>query len=75
MEQAQSVSHSGQCDADVAALKPKLRAQLDKLSPEVVRAELREFGTWDEKELADHEANLDRLIWITGGDIAERQVA
>ena len=34
-------------------------------------AMLRGYGAWDETELADHDANLDRLVWLTGCALAE----
>lgn len=75
--QAQACSHPGQCDADVAKLRqdPKIRRQLDKLAPRLVSECLREYGAWDDEELADHEQNLDRLLWIACCDIAEEAAA
>ena len=34
-------------------------------------AMLRGYGAWDETELADHDANLDRLVWLTGCALRE----
>ena len=74
--QAAMCSHAGQCDADVAQLRqvPAIRRQLAKLKPETVRESLREYGAWDAAELADHDANLTRLLWVACGDIAEGNV-
>lgn len=71
--QAESCSHPGPCDSDVADLRkaPSIRRQLDKLSPELVAECLREYGVWDAEELSDHDANLDRLLWIACCDLAE----
>lgn len=71
--QAESCSHPGPCDSDVADLRkaPSIRRQLDKLSPELVAECLREYGAWDAEELSDHGANLDRLLWIACCDLAE----
>ena len=73
MAQAQSASHQGQCDDDVMALSNnrKIRRQLERISPEVLRKELAEYGAWDEQELADHGQNLQRILWIAAGDIVE----
>jgi hypothetical protein len=73
LEQAESVSHSGQCDADVEALMvdPFIALQLAKITPEVLRLELREYGAWDAEELADHKTNLGRILWLAGGDIRD----
>lgn len=73
-KQAESVSHSGPCDADVEALLPQLQEQLNRIDPAELRKELKEYGAWDEKELADHNSNLGRLIWIAGADISEGNI-
>jgi|GEM_PF-1301638 len=74
MEQAESVSHSGECDDDVKELSrvPAIAEQLAKIDSAVLSAELKEYGAWDEDERADHEQNLQRLLWLAGGDIAEQ---
>jgi len=73
LEQAKSISHQGQCDDDVKALSkvPKIARQLARIFPGDLRQELKEYGAWDEKELADHDQNLQRFLWLAGGDIAE----
>lgn len=75
LSQAESVSHPGQCDLDVRALIPELKNQLDKISPELLAKELKEYGAWDEKELSNHADNIERLVWIAGGDISEKNVS
>ena len=71
--QAMSVSHRGQCDADVQALRqvPAIWKQLDAMPADDVRACLREYGAWDADELANHDDNLNRIVWIAGCDIKE----
>ena len=73
MEQAQSVSHSGQCDDDVKALRkvPEIWKQLDAMPADDVREFLKEYGAWGPEELADHDVNLDRVLWLAGSDIKE----
>jgi hypothetical protein len=73
MAQAESASHQGQCDADVLSLSNhrKIRAQLERIDPKALRDELREYGAWDDQELADHHQNLQRILWIAAGDIVE----
>ncbi len=71
--QAEACSHPGQCDDDVMWLseQPVIARQLRKLDPALVAAELREYGAWDMEELQDHAQNIQRLLWIASGDIAE----
>lgn len=75
MAQAKSASHQGQCDADVLELSQnrKIRRQLERIDPAALRKELAEYGAWDEQELADHEQNIQRILWIAAGDIVENQ--
>lgn len=73
LEQAESVSHQGPCDDDVRELArvPAIQAQLDAIGPVLLAAELKEYGAWDSDELADHKQNLQRILWLAGGDIKE----
>lgn len=70
-------SHQGDCDADVQNWVDKVRAQIEadnftnKPTSEKFRAELSEYGAWDEIELADDAANFKRLIWIAAGNISD----
>ncbi len=72
-DQAANASHQGQCDDDVRALscEPNIKKQLDALDPLLVTKELSEYGAWSDDELADHEQNLQRLLWIACNDIME----
>ena len=65
--------HPGAMDDDIAALAkvPRIARQLKKLDPEQVRAELAEYGAWNEEELQDHAQNLQRVLWIGVCDIWE----
>ena len=71
--QAATVSHPGDCYLDVCALlrDSRIRRQTAKLDSELLKAELREVGAWDESELTDREANMRRLVWMAGCDIAD----
>lgn len=73
LEQARSASHPGRCDEDVAELMRNrtIQRQLKKIPPTLLRAELAEYGAWDEAELSDHDANLARIVWLAAGDIAD----
>lgn len=77
LEQAQSASHPGRCDDDVLALSevPEIAAQLARLDPALVSAELEGSGAWDDAERADHDQNLQRLLWIAAGDISDEAFA
>ena len=69
-EDARSGSHPGPCDADVLALSavPYIREQLDQINPEILACGLSEYGAWDAEDLADHEQNLQRFLWLACGD-------
>ena len=71
--QAAGASHSGNCDSGVAALirEPAIARQVAKWDPATLAAELKEYGAWEPEELADHDANVARMVWIAAGDIVE----
>lgn len=76
LEHAKCGSHQGRCDDDIAALRkePYIAAQLDAITPAAAVRALQPYGAWDAAELAaDHNANLDRILWIACGDIVEDQ--
>jgi hypothetical protein len=63
--------HSGSCDASIADLRraPRIAAQLDAIDPALLRSELKEWGAWDDKQLADHDENQSRILWLACGDL------
>lgn len=73
MHQAEIGSHPGQCDADVLWLsqQPKIARQLTKIDRSDLVSELSGYGAWDDQELADHQQNLQRLLWLACCDIRE----
>ena len=73
LKQAQSASHAGRCDEDVKVLlkHPSIIKQLAAIPPAKLAAELHECGAWDAEELADHEMNKNRIIWVAACDIAQ----
>lgn len=75
LTQAEAMSHRGACDNDVAAGKqvPNIQAQLDAIDPAKLRRELKEYGAWEDDELSDHSANLDRILWLAAGNIVDNQ--
>ena len=73
-DQAESITQPGQdASSEVEALEknPKIRRMLDKIDPELIRAELREYGAWEDEDLADDQGNRLRILWIAGGNIKE----
>lgn len=62
----ESCSHQGACDEDVRALLrvPAIEAEVDRYSPDELRQSLKEWGSWDEHELRDHERNRERALWL-----------
>lgn len=58
---------------DVRALlrQPKIARQFRKISDDAIRAELKEYGTWDAAELADTTANRERILWLAAGNITD----
>jgi hypothetical protein len=63
--------HSGSCDESIAALRraPRIAAQLDAIDPALLRSELKEWGAWSDDDLADHDVNLSRILWLACGDL------
>lgn len=63
--------HQGACDSDIADLRrvPRIAAQLDAIDPALLRSELKEYGAWDADDLADHDANQSRILWLACGDL------
>ncbi len=70
-EQAQRGHHQGPCDADIEALVPELKDQLDKIDPDLLRQKLAEEGAWSDVELEDDQQNRYRIVWIACGDICD----
>lgn len=63
--------HTGACDNDITDLRriPRIAAQLDAIDPALLRAELKEWGAWDDEQLADHDENQSRILWLACGDL------
>lgn len=68
-------SHPGPCDNDVKQLsdRPYIKKQIAKIAPDTLAGELKEYGAWDSEELKDHNQNIQRLLWLASGDIADGQ--
>lgn len=65
--------HQGSCDEDIHELlkEPYIARQFARMDKERLVKELKEYGAWDETELASHEDNCARLLWLFCGDIVE----
>lgn len=72
-DQALSCSHAGRCDDDVKQLArdKKIQKMIEKIDPDSIRAELKEYGAWDSEELADDDDNILRILWIAAVNIKE----
>ena len=71
---ALSMAHQGQCDDDVKAFlktNKKIHNQLNKIGSIAIAEELKNYGAWDETELADEEANKERIVWFAAWQIKE----
>ena len=67
-------AHQGACDEDVkhwAGGYPDRLPQLHALDTEKLRDELRGYGTWDGEDLADDQANRERILWLASCDILD----
>ena len=68
-----SMPSGGQCDdaVKIIAKKPYIERQFANIDNSKLIKELTEYGAWDNVELQDKQANIERIIWIACGDIKE----
>jgi len=76
MTRAQALScsqpgHDAAPDIERLLTDPRIARQVRKLDSAALRAELDEWGAWNDAELADHQANIRRILWIAAGNIRE----
>ena len=66
--------HQGSCDADVEFWAPRMakKRDMERCSPEALRAELDEYGCWDEDELSNDDDNWKRIVWMAAVYIQDR---
>lgn len=62
-------AHQGRCDDDVAHWAPEIERPAE-LTPELLRAILKEVGAWEE-DLADDAVNWQRAIWLAANAMKE----
>lgn len=74
LEEAESCSHSGQCEHDVKILskEKRLLEQWEKIDKEQVREALKEHGAWEDEELQDDSKNFLKALWLAANDISEQ---
>lgn len=74
-EAMEDCSHSGSCDSDVSHWAPILQKldQNKEISPEDIRAELKEYGAWEVSELEDDSTNWDRIVWCAACNLKEEK--
>jgi len=41
------------------------------MTKERLITELSEYGAWDEEELSDHVANVERIVWIAAHNLSD----
>lgn len=81
-QQAESVSNSGDNVKALLVLlrNARIKKQLDKYAPELIRTVLDEYTVWEDKdwkkeiesgELTIDDVNRIRLLWVAGGDISD----
>ncbi|MFZ4388446.1 MAG: hypothetical protein ACOYOI_09890 [Chthoniobacterales bacterium] len=65
--------HSGQCQDDIDYLLTldSIKNQLNKIGPVTLASELKEYGAWDDADLSVHQNNLQRILWLACGDLAD----
>ena len=50
---------------------PYYKEQLEKIDKNELIKELNEYGCWDDNELQNHSDNLQRLFWLSCGNIVD----
>lgn len=73
-DQAAAGYHPGPCDLDIADIRqhPGIAAQLAALDPGLLANVLKEYGAWNSEELAQHEENLSRILWLACADLIDQ---
>ena len=73
VEALEACHHQGRCDEDVEFWVDQIDWESQNMTPAQIRSELEEHGAWDETELADDDANRERILWIAAGDYQDSQ--
>lgn len=67
-DQAEQMSHQGDCEADVRANMEHVEWLADD---DRLRAMLKEYGAWDDLDTASQETLRMRALWCAACDISE----
>ena len=73
VEALEDCHHQGRCDDDVEFWVDRIDWESQNMTSAQIRSELEEHGAWDETELADDDANRERILWIAAGDYQDSQ--
>jgi hypothetical protein len=65
-----SIPSSGAADNAVAEARQYFNIEVPEND---LRRFLKRYGAWDAEELSDHDANIDRLIWLACLDCRENE--
>ena len=65
-----SMGGAGQQQGNVEDFLRKHKVEIDE---ELARKVLSGYGAWSDEELSDHASNLERLLWLIGCEITERE--
>lgn len=70
---AEECSQSGNNESSVNYYMnlPKYKRQLSKIDKEQLKTELNDFGVWEDYELENHNDNLQRIFWLSCGNIID----
>lgn len=73
IDQALTGFHPGSCDHDIVylLLQNSVKAELETISDNDLKAELTEYGAWSPEELTNRDTNEARIIWLACGQITE----
>jgi len=73
IEVANSCGHGGDCTNDVKECMqlPEIKAEFAEIDPKQLIKELEQYGGWDEKDLQNHNDNLERILWLAASEILE----
>ena len=74
-KQIKSICTTGNNDGAVDAVcnDAMVKEWLNRYSEEKVKSALEEYGNWNEEELSDQKANINRLVWVLAWDIFDSE--